>query len=297
MSVPSNAPDTLSRRAFMAQTAGAVAAGAALSQSAWALRSPRPLAVTLRKLGKSGLKTTVLGIGTGTRAWNKDSEQIRQGEQHFVDTLCHAYARGVRFFDLADMYGSHQYMQRALVQAKMDRSKLMIMTKSVSKDAASMRADLERFRQEIGTDHLDLVLLHCMTAGTWAEDLKPCMDVLAEAKAKGIIKAHGVSCHNLDAMKVASTHPWVDVMLNRINPFTEKMDGTVDEVVEVLKTAHTNGKGMLGMKICGEGMYADRMQESVKFVLGLGYIDAMTIGFLKPSEIDGAIDNIQMVVA
>ena len=112
-----------------------------------------------------------------------------------------------------------------------------------------------------------------------------------------MIGAHGVSCHNLDAMKVASTHPWVDVMLNRINPFTEKMDGTVDEVVEVLKTAHTNGKGMLGMKICGEGLYAHRMQESVKFVLGLGYIDAMTIGFLKPSEIDGAIDNIQMTVA
>lgn len=289
--------DTLSRRRFMAQTAGAVAAGVVLSPSALALRSPRPHAVTLRKLGKSGLKTTVLGMGTGTRAWNKDSEQIRQGQQHFVDTLCHAHSRGVRFFDLADMYGSHEYMKRALAQARMDRGKLMIMTKSVAKDAATMKDDLERFRQEIGTDYIDLVLLHCMTSGAWAEELKPCMDVLDEAKAKGVLRAHGVSCHNLDAMKVASTHPWVDVMLNRINPFTEKMDGTIDEVVAVLRTAHEAGKGMLGMKICGEGKYADRMQESLKFVLNLGYIDAVTIGFLKPTEIDGAIDNIEIAVA
>lgn len=298
MSNDSHTPGEVSRRQFLVHSAGAVAVGLALpALDASARAGAKPLAVQLRKLGKSGLKTTVLGMGTGTRAWNKDSEQIRQGKQHFVDTLCHAHARGVRFFDLADMYGSHEYMKRALVQGKMDRSKLMIMSKSVSKDADAMRKDIERFRQEIGTDYVDLVLLHCMTAGSWAEELKPCMDVLEEAKQKGHIRAHGVSCHNLDAMKTAAAHPWVDVMLNRINPFGEKMDGTVEEVVEVLKAAKDNGKGMIGMKICGEGKYADRMRESVKFVLGLGCIDNMTIGFLNPKEIDGAIDNIQSTIA
>lgn len=287
----------ISRRTFLAQTAVASTLAATATLPAWARRSGKELAVSTRKLGKSGLRTTVLGMGTGTRAWNKDSEQIRQGKQLFVDTLVHAYGRGIRFFDLADMYGSHEYMNKALKQGKMDRGRLMIMSKSTSKDAESMRKDMERFRQEIGTDYIDLVLLHCMTSANWAEELKPCMDVLSDAKAKGHIRAHGVSCHDLGAMKTAMTHPWVDVMLNRINPFTEKMDGTMEEVVEVLKTGHANGKGMLGMKICGEGKYADRMRESVKFVLGLGYIDAITIGFLKPGEIDGAIDNIEMAMA
>ena len=279
----------ISRREFIvgsAVAAGAVLAGAQAAQA-------KPLAITKRKLGNSGLKTTVLGMGTGTRAWNKDSEQIRQGKQLFVDTLVHAYDRGVRFFDLADMYGSHEYMNKALKQGKMDRGKLMIMSKSTSTDADAMRKDIDRFRQEIGTDYIDLVLLHCMTAANWDETLKPCMDVLAEAKANGHIRAHGVSCHDFGAMKTAMNHPWVDVMLNRINPFTEKMDASIEEVVEVLKTGHANGKGMLGMKICGEGKYADRMKESVKFVLGLGCIDAITIGFLRQSEVDGAIDNIQ----
>lgn len=288
---------TLNRREFLVGTGIATAGLLATAPSAAARRADKPIATQLRKLGKSGLRTTVLGIGTGTHAWDKNSDQIRAGHQAFVDNLVHAYDRGLRFFDLADMYGSHQFMAKALVQGKMDRKKLLIMTKSVSKDADAMRKDIDRFRTELGTDYIDLLLLHCMTAGTWAEDLKPCMEVLAEAKAKGHIRAHGVSCHNLDAMKVAAAHPWVDVMLNRINPFTEKMDGTIDEVVEVLKTGHANGKGMIGMKICGEGKYAQRMQESVKFVMGLGCIHNMTIGFIKPQEVDGAIKTIQAALA
>jgi len=287
----------MNRRQFMKQSAGALAtavAAPALLASGSAAAAP---AVQLRTLGKTGITTSLLGMGTGTTSWNKDSAQIRKGEDVFIDTLVHAYDRGLRYFDLADMYGSHPYMQKAMERGKMDRSKLMILTKTVSKDAAAVKADIERFRQEIGTDYVDVVLLHCMTAGTWAEELKPCMDVLAEAKAKGQIKAHGVSCHNLDAMKTAASHPWVDIMLNRINPFGVKMDGTVDEVVEVLRTGHKNGKGMLGMKICGEGQYASRMTESVKFVVGLGCIDSMNIGFLDSSEVDGAIDNFKTALA
>jgi len=112
------------------------------------------------------------------------------------------------------------------------------------------------------------------------------MDVLSEAKAKGHIRSHGVSCHNFQCMVEASTEPWVDVMLSRINPFGVKMDGPPEDVAAVLATAKANGKGMLGMKIVGEGTKPDQIPESLKYVFGLGSIDAITVGFLEASQID-----------
>jgi 1-deoxyxylulose-5-phosphate synthase len=141
-------------------------------------------------------------------------------------------------------------------------------------------------------DQIDVVLLHHLNDAGWREERKGAMEALEEAKQKGIIKAHGVSCHDLGAMKVASESPWVDVMLSRINPFQNHMDGTPAQVVEVLKKAKANGKGMLGMKILGEGACANRFVESVRFVLGTGSIDAFAIGFVEPSEIDDAVANI-----
>lgn len=280
----------LNRRQFFQRSAGAMAAGWAMSRGLPAFGDAAapgvPLASATRVLGQTGIETSALGMGTGVKAWNKSSGIGREGYTHAIKTMRHCYDQGVRYFDMADMYGTHEYLRDAVKDGNIPREKLMLLTKSVSKDAESIKKDIDRFRQEANTDYFDCVLLHCMTEGNWTETMKPCMDALEEAKQQGKLRAHGVSCHNLDAMKVASEHPWVDVMLNRINPAGTKMDGTVEEVVQVLQTAHANGKGMLGMKIIGEGEIVAQMNDSIKFVFGLGCIDAVTIGFLKPEEID-----------
>lgn len=284
----------IDRRSFIQATA-AVALGAefpriALAETAKLLSAASPVT-----LGKSGITSTLLGMGTGTQAGGKSSAQNRQGRDGFIRTLVHAYERGLRYVDMSDSYGAHEYVRDAIREASMDRSGLMLLTKTGAKHAEVCRADIERFRQELRTDYLDVVLLHCMQSGDWAEKLKPCMDVLAEAKQNGQIRAHGVSCHNLDAMKVAAEHPWVDVMLSRINPYGLHMDGTQEEVVGVLQRACDNGKGMLGMKVAGEGKCVDRLTESLRYVLGLGCIHAITIGFVKPEEIDDTCGRIETV--
>ncbi len=287
---------TFNRREFMLTTAGAVSAGTLLG-GARAHAASTPKAAEMVPLGRSGVAASRLGMGTGTRAWNGSSAQNRQGKQTFVRALVHAYERGIRYFDLADMYGAHDYMRLAIKEAGIPREELTLLTKTVSKDAAALEADLDRFRKEADTDYFDICLLHCMTEGGWEGKLSPCMEVMAKAKENGTVRACGVSCHNLNAMKDAAVSPWVDIMLSRINPFGIKMDGTVDEVVEVLRTAHDNGKGMLGMKIAGEGTAVDRLPESLKFVFGLGCIDAVTIGFLNPEEIDDTIAKLDAAVA
>ena len=284
----------MNRRDFMRYSAAGVMAAGMVYSGIAAGQATFAVAQAPRTLGKTGLTCSRLGIGTGTKAWAGSSAQNRQGRDTFVGLLQHAYQQGLRYFDMADMYGAHDYMREALASG-IDRDKVMLLTKTVSRQPELLKADLERFRKELDTDALDIVLLHCLTEPGWTaqDNLKACMDVLEDAKAKGQLKAHGVSCHNLGAMQAASEHPWVDVMLSRINPFGIKMDGTPDEVVDVLRTAKSNQKGVLGMKIVGEGEASDRIPQSLEFVLGLDCVDAMTIGFLQPTEVDDTMGRMQ----
>lgn len=283
----------MERREFVRWSADAVAAGTLATPSAKGAAPKVRSATALQPLGKTGLTPTLLGMGTGTRAWDKDSAQIRRGRDVFLSTLLHAYERGLRYYDLADMYGSQPYLRDAMRQAKMPREKLTLLTKTMARDPKALRADIERSRKELDTDYLDIVLLHGVHRGYWVGKMAPCMDELSKAKEQGLVRACGVSCHSLDALKAAAESPWVDVMLSRINPFGVNMDGTPEEVVPVLKTGHANGKGILGMKILGEGEVAGKRAESLHYVLGLGCVDAVTIGFLEPKEIDDAIKHIE----
>jgi 1-deoxyxylulose-5-phosphate synthase len=280
----------MNRREFMRRSSGIVAGTMAASLNAGC--DLRPSATSRRLLGSTGVTCTFLGIGTGTVGYNGSSDQTRLGTETLVSLLEHAYARGLRYFDLADDYGSHSFMREAL-KGGVDRRNITISTKTMSRDADTVRSDIERYRTELDTDVLDIVLLHYLTWAAWPEDMAACMDVLSEAKARGVIRAHGVSCHGIGALARVPDVPWVDVVLAQINPFGARMEASVEDTVAVLQRASANGQGVLGMKIVGEGQLADRMGESIKFAVDAGYIDAITIGFLAPEELDQAIGYIE----
>ena len=290
----------VTRRRFLATSAGTAGVVVASALAAGCTTAPkghlseRVTARTLRSLGNSGLKCSVLGMGTGVKAWNGDSELKRKGHDVYMQVLVHAYESGLRHFDLADMYGAHPFMREAL-KGPIDRNKVTLITKTAKHDADGVRADLERFRKELDVDQLDLVLMHCVTDPDWPEKCKPLMDVMADAKAKGIIRAHGLSCHHLGALARVADTSWADVVLARINPFGIKMDGKPEEVVPLLRAAHEKGKGVLGMKIAGEGACSDRIGESIHYVLNLGCVDGMTIGFLSIDDVSSAIAHIRAV--
>lgn len=292
----------INRRDFLRSATSAVAGSmvaSAMANAAAAGPFSAPAAATPRTLAHTGIACSLLGMGTGVKSWNGRSRLTQKGREEALSVFAHAYERGLRYFDLADMYGSHPLM-KTMLRRGIERDKVMISTKTVSRDAAFVRADLDRMRTEIGTDYVDAVLIHCLTdrdGPDWTEKLRPVMDVLDEAKAKGVIRAHGCSCHDLGALEKAAACDWVDVILARINPAGVKMDGPVEEVVPVLKRARANGKAMLAMKVVGEGALADRIPESMRFVLGLDCFDAMTIGFLSAEEIDRAVAHLDAAVA
>lgn len=300
----------IDRRRFLGATAGAAAVlGASqvvraeerTEKVAVATQgnSPDPPPPPMIELGSTGIRMSRLGLGTGVHGGDRQSDQTRLGFAKLVELMRHAYDRGIRFFDLADLYGTHIYFREAL--ASMERDKLAILTKlwwrydgpeeqtNLPERRQMARTALERFRHELATDYIDILLLHCLIRPGWDQHMQPYLDVLSEEKAKGRIRAVGCSCHHLDALRTAVVTPWVDVILARINMKGGKevlMDGSREEVEEVLRTAKQNGKAIIGMKIFGEGRLADQREACMKYAQQLGLLDAMTIGFHTPQQID-----------
>ncbi|MDX9880850.1 MAG: aldo/keto reductase [Prolixibacteraceae bacterium] len=256
--------------------------------------------VQLVKLGRSGLETSLIGIGTGVHGGLRSSALTRGGKDSAIRVIRHAYDHGIRFFDCADTYGTHPVMKEALHD--MDREKITICSKIWVRPGGipeQERPDadvvVDRFRRELGTDYIDLVQIHCMVESTWTDTQKRQMELLDKLKDKGIVRAHGVSVHSIDAMKEALESPWVDVIHVRINPYGIAMDKPEpEEVVQVIAQLHESGKGVIGMKLIGDGKYqndSQKIDDALKFVLGLGTVDMMIVGFEHTDQIDNYIDR------
>ena len=241
-------------------------------------------------LGKTGITTSRLAMGTGTVGSGHHSHQTALGVKGLSDLLLNGHDNGLRFFDAADAYGSHPHVAEALKHVP--RDKVTVLTKTWARDPAEARADLDRFRKELGTDYLDVCLMHCLTEGDWTERYRGVMDVFSEAKEKGIIRAHGCSCHSIEALRAAAKSPWVEVDLVRINPIGSHMDADPDTVVSVLREMKAAGKGIVGMKILGQGDLRGRQDEALKYALSLGVLDAFTIGAESKAEQEDLVRRI-----
>ena len=233
-------------------------------------------------LGSTGIKTSRLAMGTGTVGSGHHSHQTALGVQGLSDLLRNGYDHGLRFFDAADSYGSHPHVAEALKHVP--RDKVTVLTKTWARDPATARADLDRFRRELGTDYLDICLMHCVTEADWTDRYRGVMDVLSEAKQRGIIRTHGCSCHSIEALRAAAKSPWVEIDLARINPVGAYMDADPATVVSLLKEMKSAGKAVIGMKILGQGTLRNRQDEAIKYALSLGVLDAFTIGAESKQE-------------
>ena len=286
----------MKRREFLRR--GACGAGAAwLTTRAFANQVlAMPLDAKFRAtdtvtIGKTGIKTSRLAMGTGTVGTGHHSHQTDLGVRALSALLLNGYDRGLRFFDAADSYGSHPHVAEALKHVP--RDKVTVLTKTWARDPGTARADLDRFRKELGVDYIDICLMHCLTEADWTERYRGVMDVFSEAKEKGIIRAHGCSCHSIEALRAAAKSPWVEVDLVRMNPAGAHMDSDPQTVISVVKEMKAAGKGIVGMKILGQGEMRTRQDEALKFALSLGLLDAFTIGAESKEEQEDLIHRIE----
>lgn len=229
------------------------------------------------ELGPKKVRLSRLAMGTGTNGSGGSSNQTRKlGLSGVADMFKAAYDNGVIFWDSADQYGTHPHLKESL--KRVPREKVTILSKTHANTEAEMKADLDRFRRELGTDYIDILLLHCMMDKNWNERKRGAMNYISEAQSKGLVKTKGVSCHTLEALKTSLAEPWVEVDLARINPAGVAMDADPATVLGVLKQFKAAGKGVIGMKILGAGKLRNKVDEALQFALAQDCIDCFTIG-------------------
>jgi aryl-alcohol dehydrogenase-like predicted oxidoreductase len=254
-------------------------------------------------LGKTKLKFSRVVLGTGMKGGRRESNQTRLGKEKFEGLIRESFDRGVVVFDLADLYGTHPYVIPALKGISRDRFQVISKiwwNRGGIPEPERPDADVvvERFLRELNTDYMDLVLLHCVTSAKWPEELRKQMDMLSKLKDQGKIRALGVSCHSLAALEAAAEEPWVESVHTRINPYGMSMDGSPEQVVPVLKKIHAAGKGVVGMKIIGEGRLRnddEKRDASVKFALQLGCVDVLNVGCENIGEVDDLVARVRKV--
>jgi len=254
-------------------------------------------------LGKTKIRTSRVCMGTGVHGGNRESNHTRMGKEKLYALLHGAYDRGVRCFDLADLYGTHPYLLPALKE--IPRDKYTIFTKQWCHQGGLPEPDrpnadvvVPRFLKELGTDYIDLMLLHCITSPKWPEEMRQQMDILAKFREKGVIRALGVSCHSIEALEAAAKEPWVESVHARINPYGLSMDGAPEKVLPVIKKLQDAGKAIVGMKIIGEGKLRDddeKRSASVRFALKEAKVDILNVGFEKLAEVEDFADRVRKV--
>lgn len=290
----------MDRRAFLETTVAGTAGLLVADRLAAAPADPNP--PPLVPLGKE-LKVTRFGFGTGMAGSQRQSNQTRLGPEKLDRLLQYAYDQDIRLFDMADLYGTHAHVARAL-QGK-PRESYTLVTKiwrHPSSLPESERPDADvcvrRFLKELDTEYIDLVQLHCMSSGAWPQEMRQQMDLLDELKQKGVIRAHGVSIHSIEAMEAAVVEPWVDVIHARVNIYGHRTDGPIEKVVPLLQKAHAAGKGIIAMKLAGEGAFdAEQRRTNLRFVMDLDCVDALIVGFEKPEHIDEFKANVTEMLA
>jgi predicted aldo/keto reductase-like oxidoreductase len=297
----------LNRRQFLKHTA--ILTGTALTAPfAWNAYSAassvaKRTATDQVALGKTGLKLSRLGFGTGS-----DSGQVQRGlgKESFTRLIRYAYDKGITYLDCAQSYQTFEWIGDAI--KGLPREKLFIQTKIPGKPEDVMAA-IDRHRKNFNTDYLDSLLIHCMVKDVWTDEWKRIMDAFDEAKQKKIILAKGVSCHSLPALRAATASPWTDIHLVRVNPQAKHIDGmtqswnnpgdNIEPVIQEIKTMHTKGRGVIGMKIIGNGDFTqpnDR-EKSIRYAMSRPDIHAIVIGFKSPAEIDEAIERMNRALA
>lgn len=303
---PFVSPGSTRRRFLQGSLAavGAVALDAVAPRVQAAGSAVKRTATDQVSLGTTGIRLSRLGMGTGS---NSGQIQADLGREGFDGLIRYAYDQGITWFDCSQTYRTFEWMGGAL--KGLPRDKVFLQSKIPGQPEDILKA-IDRHRQVYRTDYLDSLLVHCMVKTGWTDPWKRILEGFEVAKDKGWIRSKGVSCHSLPALRTATASPWVEVHLVRVNPQGKRIDGEeesvwndhqnpVDPVVEQLRLMRAKGRGVIGMKILGNGEFvrAEDRERSIRFAMSRPELDAVVMGFKSRAEIDEAIERMNRALA
>lgn len=298
-------PTHFSRRQFIQNSvtaAGALVLGAGSVLDARSATTKRT-AIDQVTLGNTGIKLSRLGMGTGS---SNGQVQRDLGQEGFNSLVRYAYDQGITYFDCSQTYRTFEWLGGAI--KGLPREKLFIQSKIPGQPEKILEV-IDHHRKLYDTDYIDTMLIHCMIKDGWTDQWKRIMDGFDEAREKGWIRSKGVSCHSVPALRTATTSSWPQVHLVRVNPQGRRIDGpeeaiwvdavhNVAPVLAEIKSMKAKGRGIIGMKIIGNGEFVDAAdrEKSIRFAMSLP-LDSIVIGFKNRAEVDEAIQRMNSALA
>ena len=268
-----------------------------------ATRATKRTAIDQVMLGQTGIKLSRLGMGTGSAGGRV---QLELGREGFNGLIRYAYDQGITYFDCAQNYRTFAWMGGAL--KGLPREKLFLLSKVPGKPEDVLKT-IDDHRKNYDTDYIDALLIHCMVKDGWTDEWKRIMDAFDEAKSRKWIRAKGVSCHSLPALRTAVASDWHEMHLVRVNPQANTVDGPeeavnkpgndIAPVLAQLQAMRAKKRGVIGMKIIGNGNFKDPedREKSIRFAMSRPELDAVVIGFKSREEIDEAIGRMNRALA
>jgi aryl-alcohol dehydrogenase-like predicted oxidoreductase len=290
-----------SRRNFLKT---GLAAGVLAGTGSLPVRAAHEAATEWVTLGKSGVKVTRLAFGTGTFS---GLTQRELGQDKFTRLVRHAYDRGIRFFETSETYGEMHKMLGAALRG-IPRDTYCLMSKVTTREGVNPQNKIDELRKLANTDYFDVILMHYQHVSSWPTDTVRWQDGILEAKAKKAVLGYGASVHGLPALRSFPGNKWLEIAMIRMNHKGVKMDaedyntngpGNVGEVVTHVKQVHSEGMGVISMKLVGEGAFTTRgdRQAAMRFAFKNAGVDCVTVGYKTAGEIDEAIENLNLALA
>ncbi|MBV9181981.1 MAG: aldo/keto reductase [Acidobacteria bacterium] len=289
-----------SRREFLKT---GLAAGTLALTGSLPLLAERQTATDFVTLGKSGVRVTRLAFGTGSFSGQVQREL---GQEGFTRLVRYAYERGLRFFETAESYGEMHKMLGIALQG-IPRDTYQLMSKVTTRAGVDPTQKFDELRKLAKTEYFDIMLLHWQHTGTWPSDTLRWQDAILEAQSKKVVVSHGASVHGLPALRRVPGNQWLDIAMIRMNHTGKSMDaedyatqglGNVPEVVDHVREVRKQGMGVISMKLIGEGTFGrEDRQKAMRFAFRNAGVDCVTVGYKSTSEIDEAMENVNMAMA
>ena len=235
-------------------------------------------------LGRTGIEVSIAGFGVLPMGPSQLALPVEEG----AAIIKYAYQKGINFIDTAQYYRAYPYIKKAMESGDMDG--LVICSKSLSTDYDGMMEAILEARKELGRAVIDIFLMHEVRSGQ-LEERAQAWEALKDAKAKGLVRAIGLSTHHVDITMSAAKVPALDVVFPLINYAglgIRKGDqfATKEEMMEAIQACHAAGKGVFSMKAFGGGSLTSHYQEALHYVFSQPEIESVMIGFGKIADVD-----------
>lgn len=237
-----------------------------------------------KQLGTTGIKVSIAGFGVLPMGPSQLALPVEEG----AEIIRYALKNGINFLDTAQYYRTYPYISRALETGEFDD--VIICSKSLCQDYEGMMEAILEAREALNRDMIDIFLMHEVRSGQ-LEERSGAWQALKDAKAKGLVRAIGLSTHHIDITRSAASIQNLDVVFPLINYAglgIRKGDtfGTKEEMLKAITECHKAGKGVFSMKAFGGGSLTGHYQEALDYVFSQNAIDSVMIGFGKISEVD-----------